>query len=157
MFRSQGQADRIESSAEGLRIEIHTHIHIGFELDPLDLHLFKATVNHPFFHLEVGDTVTEKTPDAISFLKHRHDMTGTGQLLGSREARGSGPHDSHGFPRRRNREDGLHPSLMKPFINDVPFNDPNGDRIAVDAEHTSRLARSWTETARKLREIIRRV
>src|SRR6202035_5140461 len=49
---------------------------VGAELDALGNHLLQPPVEHPFFHLELGDAVAQQSADTVSLLEHRYRMPG---------------------------------------------------------------------------------
>ena len=97
------------------------------------------------FHLELGDAVAQETADAIGSFVHDHLVPGTGELLGSCEARGA--RADHGdllacLGGCGHRHD---PTLGEGAVNNLDFDALDRDGRLVNAENTRRLTRRRAE------------
>ena len=56
---------------------------IGMKLNAFRTHLRHASINNFFIQFEIGDTVTDQSPDTVGLFVQGDLMAGTGQLLGT--------------------------------------------------------------------------
>ena len=90
--------------------------------NPFSLHLLNPAVNMDFFHLEIGNTVTQQAADAVIFFKQCHVMASARQLLGCSHTCWAGAYDSDFFPGFMLGQLGLDPAFSPSAINDGMLN-----------------------------------
>src|SRR5206468_4123772 len=90
-------------------------------------------------------------------LEDRYAVAGARELLRSGEAGWPGAYDGHGPAGAGDRQHRRDPSLVEPLVNDVPLDDPDGHRVAVDAEDAGGLTGGRTQAPRELGEVVGRV
>ena len=123
----------------------------------LNRHLFDATLNIAFFHLEFRYAVTKQSANAIGTLKNQHIVTNSSQLLRRGQARGPRANNNHSlacFLRRHLRR---HPTFSPCSVNNFNFNLFDRHCIRVNAEHACRFARRRAQSPREFRKIICRM
>src|SRR5512134_662145 len=157
LFRSHRQSNGVELLAQLLAGDVFADGDAGLELHPFGFHLFETTVDDPLFHFEVRNPVAEQAADAIGLLEQRHAMAGARQLLRCRQPRRTGADDRHRLARFDYRQDRGHEAFVEAAVDDVPFDDADGDGLFVDAAHAGAFAGSRTETAGKFRKVVRAV
>ena len=110
-----------------------------------------------FFHLEFRNAIAQQSADAVSALKHHYLVSGTCELLCNSKTSRTTTNDSNtlaglnGWNLRNN------PSLTECMVNDFDLYLLNCNGVLVHTENTCRFARSWAQTTRELRKVIRRM
>ena len=127
---------------------------VGAELDALGDHLLQPPVEHPFFHLELGDAVAQQSADAVGLLEHRHRMPGAIQLLSRGQSRRSRADDGHALAGSLERRFRPNPAFAEPVLDDLLFDDLDRHRRLVDAQHAGGFARRRADAAGELRKIV---
>jgi hypothetical protein len=126
----------------------------GDVLDTLGSHEVDTTLYNVLVELHVRDTVHEKTTDTVRTLVNGHLVASLVQLIGSSETSGTGTNDGNGLagtPLRRSRD---HPAHLKATVDDGALDRLDTNRVLVDAENTSTLARCRADTASELGEVV---
>src|SRR5690606_21549504 len=77
---SAGEYHRVELLTQLRSGDVGADVDSGAELGPLGLHLFDTTVDEALLHLELGDAVAQKSPDAVGPLEHDNLVAGAGEL-----------------------------------------------------------------------------
>src|SRR5262249_19213119 len=121
------------------------------------LHLFDAAADEMFLQLEIRNPVHQQAADPVSAFVERYVMARARQLLRARKARRAGTDHGDalaGLARGRQRRD---PALGPGVVDDIFFEQFDGDRIVVDVEDTGLFARRRAYAAGELREIVGRM
>ena len=110
-----------------------------------------------FLELELGNTVAKQPSDPVRALEDRHLVPGVIQLIGRREACGTGADDRDRLPGAAHRRARHDPAFEERPLDDRELDALDRDRIVVDAEHARSFAWRRAEPARQLRKVVGRV
>src|SRR3546814_13986518 len=98
------------------------------------------------FHLEIGNAIAKQPAQAVVLLKHRHSMTGAGELLGAGKPRRTGTDDGNPLAAPALGRLRLNPALLPAAIDDLAFDRLDRDRRVIRSEGPPRgekLVRTW--------------
>src|SRR6266852_946909 len=110
-----------------------------------------------FLELELGDAITQQSPDAVCFFVDHYGVSHPAQLLGRGQSCRSRTHNRYFLPGADFGRLGPDPAFEKPALHDVFFDLLDRDRRLVNPQHARRLARRWTNPPGELREVGSRV
>ena len=139
-------------------VMVRPDVRVGHELHALGQHLLQTPVEHPFFHLEIGDAVAQQAADAVGLFENRY----ADARRDSTVARPPGLPDRNRRPRRafrcgRRGGSGTNPAFSKGVLDDRLLDDLDRHRRLVDAQHAGRFAGRRADAAGELREIVGRM
>ena len=149
-----GQEHRVVRRAELLDGDVDADVDPGREGRALGPHLVQAPLEDALFHLELRDAVAQQPADPVGPLQHRHVVAGSGELLRGGEPRRAGTHDGDPAAGPLARRLWGDPTLLPGTVDDLDLHLLDGDRVSVDAQHASRLARRRAEPTGELREVV---
>ncbi|CAB4949700.1 unannotated protein [freshwater metagenome] len=137
--------------------DINPDVDIAAKFGSLRSHLIKTTIEMLLLHLELGDSITKQTARAIGTLEHNNVMPSAGELLGGSESGRTGSDHRNLSSGANGGKFGGDPTFGPRSIDDLNLDLLDRDRVGIDPEHTCSLARSWTEAAGELGEVVRGV
>ena len=140
-----------------IRRKILADQHTGAESHAFGFHLRDAAVDMRFFHLEIGNAVTQQAADAIGFFEHGHIVPGARQLLRGCHAGRPGTDDRDFLASLRQCWLWRDPAVFPALVDDEMLDRLDADRIAVDAERAGRFARCGADAAGEFGEVVGRV
>jgi hypothetical protein len=105
-------------------------------------------------HLEIGNSISEETTNAVVTLENGDGVTHSSQLLSGCQAGRPAAHDCHRLARESLRRDGVDPPLFPRFIDDGNFDLFDGDGWLVDTQDAGRFTRCGTESSSELWEVV---
>ena len=126
----------------------------GNVLDALSGHEVNTALDDVLVELHVGDTVHEKTTDAVRALVDGDLVASLVELVGSGETSRTGTNDGNGLARAPLRRSRDHPAHLEATVDDGTLNGLDADGVLVDAEYASTLAGSRADTTGELREVV---
>ena len=130
----------------------------GFEDDALVLEDFHAAVHDlQLVELHVRNAVLEQATDAIGALEYGDMMADLIQLSSAGETSWSGADDGHFAVRANLWRFGHDPAFLKALVDDGGLDGFDGHSRLDDAERAGAFARSGTDAAGELGEVIRLV
>src|SRR6266849_4511036 len=154
LFRTASKNNRVTVLLQFFNLYVFAHVCISDEAHAFGFHLRKPPVDDVLFQLEMRNAVSQQSTDAIRLLVHSYPVPGAGELLGSRQSRGSRADNSHLFAGTMPRRFWPDPALFKSALDDILFDLLDRDRRLIDSEHASRFARRRTDPSGELRKII---
>ena len=126
----------------------------GPEAGAFGLHLLQPAVHVLFFHLEIGDAVTQEPADLVVALVDGDGVADAGQLLRDGEPGGAGTDDGDRLVAEAGRRQRVDPAVLERLVHDRDLNLLDCHGRLVDAQHAGRLARGRAEPPGELREVV---
>ncbi|CAG1970743.1 unnamed protein product [Fusarium graminearum] len=130
-----------------------TNCNTGLEDDTLVRHEIGTALDNTLVELHVGNTVHEETTQAVSSLIDSDKVTSAVELVSSSQTSRAGSNDRDSLASADLRRLRNHPTLLETPINDSTLDRFDADRVFVDTQNTSTLARSRADTAGELGEV----
>ena len=128
------------------------------EIDALGPHLVQTPVDQMFFHLEIGNAVTQESAGAILFLEDDHVVARAAKLLGTCKTRRARADDRHALSGSALSDLGREgPPHLPRLVGYGMLDRLDADRIVVDVEDARRLARGRTDPTGDFRKVVRRM
>ncbi|CAF3597842.1 unnamed protein product [Fusarium graminearum] len=127
-----------------------TNCNTGLEDDTLVRHEIGTALDNTLVELHVGNTVHEETTQAVSSLIDSDKVTSAVELVSSSQTSRAGSNDRDSLASADLRRLRNHPTLLETPINDSTLDRFDADRVFVDTQNTSTLARSRADTAASL-------
>ncbi|KAI6759055.1 hypothetical protein HG531_013816 [Fusarium graminearum] len=131
-----------------------TNCNTGLEDDTLVRHEIGTALDNTLVELHVGNTVHEETTQAVSSLIDSDKVTSAVELVSSSQTSRAGSNDRDSLASADLRRLRNHPTLLETPINDSTLDRFDADRVFVDTQNTSTLARSRADTAGELGEVV---
>jgi len=78
--------------------------------------LVESSVDVVLFHFEVGDSVPQKSADAVVAFEYGNGVTCASELLSSGQSRGTRSNNGYGFTRQALWSVRLHPTLVESLV-----------------------------------------
>ncbi len=146
--------DRVVAVLDLLRADRPPDLRVVHELDALLREDRHAAVDHLLLELGVGDAEAHHPAGAFVALEHGHAVAAAVELVGDREAGRPGSDHRDRLAGPPGRGAGHDPTLVERALGDRQLDLLDRDRIVVDREHARRFARSGTDPAGELREVV---
>ena len=153
-FGTAGQNNRVEILHQYVGRRINADVLIGAKLHALRFHLRNPAINVRFFHLEIGNAVTQQAADAIRLLEHNHLVADARELLrGGKTRRARADHGDAlaGFALGRLR---CNPTHLPTLVDNRVLDRLDTDRVVVDVERAGCFTRGRTNAPGEFRKII---
>lgn len=144
----------VECFDEFFRTHVHANMHARLEGNAFNAHLFYAAVNEPLFHLEVWNSVPQKSARPVILFKYGYKVSCARKLLGARKTGRTGTNNSHSSAGQFGRSLGLYPSFCKTAVNDAALIVLNGNRRLNDPQHACAFAWSGAQASCELRKVV---
>eukprot|EP00732_Lithocolla_globosa_P002213 Lithocolla_globosa_v1_NODE_1384_length_2617_cov_4.443794.p3 type:complete len:149 gc:universal NODE_1384_length_2617_cov_4.443794:729-1175(+) len=109
------------------------HVAAGDKPHALGLEQIHPSLHHLLVQLHVGDAVHQQPADPVGSLMHGHIVPSFVELVGRRQACGTGAHHHHALACPALRGLRPHPPLGERTIDDGTLDALNGDRKLVDS------------------------
>ena len=126
----------------------------GQKSDAFSGHQVDAALNNGFSQLEFGNSQNEQSADVAGALYDCHPVSGAVQLLGGGQARRARADYGNFFPGSVGWRLRLDPTVLEPPVNNLFLDVLDGDRVRVDAQDATGLARRGTDAAGEFGEIV---
>ena len=112
--------------------EVSTHVDTSLENDSFVSHQIDAPEHHLFVQFKVGNPQSKQAADIFVPLHDGDPMARPVKLLGHRQTRRAGTHDSYFFSGPYQGRLRLDPTLIETPVGDLFFDIFNRHRIVVD-------------------------
>jgi len=148
------QYDGMEFPEEVTGADIGADFRVAFEYDTGFFHQFYPPGDHPFFQLEIGNSIAEKATGFIIPFEDGDGVTGGVELIGGGQSCRAGADDGYFFACPHGRMIGLHEAFVESDLNNMFFYFFDGHWWLVDAQHATGFTRGRTDTPGEFGEII---
>ena len=155
--RAAAKDDGIPVGQEASRRDVSPHVDARHEANAGVRHEVDAPLDETLVELHVRNAIHQQAPDAVGALENGDGVTRMVELLGGGEAGGPGPDDGDTLARAGGGNVRADPPLVEGAIRDDALDRLDRDRVVVQTEGARPLARSGTDAARELGEVVRLV
>ena len=118
------------------------------------MHDVQPPIQDLLLHLELRDSVSQQTANAIGALENGDPMSGLIQLCCCCQTRRSRPHNGHSLSGTHGWRRWLDDPFFKSAVDDCDLDILDRDWIGIDSQHARAFARGWANAARKFGEVV---